>query len=417
MTQVAQRPDGVRAGEASCPMNFASLAQHDPYAFYEALRVKGPIVWDDTAKGWLITSHALCTYVETNEPLFRHPWADADEQMIQIKGGRRGPNMAQGAEHTKIHRFVLGLFTPKNVAIYSEQYVRPIVHEILGRFSSKGHSELVSEFASLVPARVMMSLLNMPVRDDDFVRHIIDLHATIMNWVGLGGERAKMAPLALAASSELTEVMLPYVRARQKAPGNDLISEVWRVGPTVLNDFSETDALAICRDLFMGGSDTSSHLLANALYVLLTNPELMNIVIADRDQALSNFIEETLRIYGAVQYRPRYANQDCEVGGIKIKKNELLIALNSAANRDPGKYASANTFDLGRSRPRDHVAFNTGPRTCVGAALVRAEMVEALGALLDCTANLRMDPDKPKAEFAGHMIRSFRPIHVLFDPQ
>ena len=63
----------------------------------------------------------------------------------------------------------------------------------------------------------------------------------------------------------------------------------------------------------------------------------------------------------------------------------------------------------------DHLAFNTGPRLCVGAALARAEMVDAIDILLDRLPGLRFDQSAPVPRFMNHYTRSFRPLHVLFD--
>jgi cytochrome P450 len=256
----------------------------------------------------------------------------------------------------------------------------------------------------------------MPWRDDEFVQGVIELNAQIMAWIGLGPNRAETTPIALAASSELTDTMLPYVRERRSNSGDDLISEVWRIGPTVLSDFVEADAMGICRDLLMGGTDTTTHALANALYLLLANTKISEAMLVDRPARVPLFVEEALRLYGTVQYRLRFANQDCDVGGIQVKKNDLLITINAAANRDPTKYSCPADVNLNRPRPREHLAFNTGPRNCVGAALARTEMIEAISALLNQTSYLRLNSQLPAPHFHGHFTRSFGPLHVSFDP-
>ena len=68
-----------------------------------------------------------------------------------------------------------------------------------------------------------------------------------------------------------------------------------------------------------------------------------------------------------------------------------------------------------RSSPRDHLAFNLGPRTCVGAPLARAEMIDALAALLRERPHLVLDPAAPPPRFRHLYLRSFRDLPVLWD--
>jgi cytochrome P450 len=235
-----------------------------------------------------------------------------------------------------------------------------------------------------------------------------------MEWIG-GNRTAEVTQTALSASDELNAILLPQVRLRKLQPGNDIISRLWAEAPEVFADVSEDDIVAICRELFLAGSDTSVHAIANAYYLLLTQPDVMAAVTNDRGTALDNFIEESLRLLTAVQYRFRVANQDVTIGGQLIKKNDLLIPSNAAANRDPEKFECPHMVDMKRSQPRAHLAFNMGPRMCIGAALARAELREAINALIDRLPNIRLSESNPKPNFAHLYIRSYRPLHVKFD--
>ena len=54
----------------------------DPHPYYEELRGKGELVWDDKMGGWVVISYELCRYIEEHEELFRHPYADANEVLL-----------------------------------------------------------------------------------------------------------------------------------------------------------------------------------------------------------------------------------------------------------------------------------------------------------------------------------------------
>jgi cytochrome P450 len=138
-------------------------------------------------------------------------------------------------------------------------------------------------------------------------------------------------------------------------------------------------------------------------------------VAQDRDK-IPNVIEEAQRLYGSPQWRYRRANQDCDLGGVTVKKDQMIILLHGAANRDPQRFGDCPaTPDLARPRLRDHLAFNYGPRSCVGMGLARMEMRDALNGVLDRLPNVRPDPTAEQPRYANLFMRSFRPLHVRFD--
>ena len=75
------------------------------------------------------------------------------------------------------------------------------------------------------------------------------------------------------------------------------------------------------------------------------------------------------------------------------------------------------TSDLARTAPRDHLAFNFGPRNCVGQALARAEMQEVLSVVLNRIPDIRLEPSAQAPSLIGFTNRSYRPLNVVFTPE
>jgi cytochrome P450 len=236
----------------------------------------------------------------------------------------------------------------------------------------------------------------------------------VMNWIG-GSRSPEATQSARDASHELNDILMPQVRKHKAATGSDIISRLWKEAPEIFGEVSDEDIMAICRELFLAGSDTTVHAIANAYYLLLTHPQMAEAVRNDRGATLDAFIEESLRLLTVVQYRFRVANQDGELGGVAIKKNDLLIPINAAGNRDPERFECPQQIDLKRSLPRQHLAFNLGTRMCIGAPLARAELRELINAFLDRLPNVKLDPKAPTPAFANIYTRSYRPLHVVFD--
>jgi cytochrome P450 len=398
------------------PVSMLSVQDADPFAFYEQLRARGSVVRDEVMNAWLVLDYAQCRDIESNESQFANPYAGASELMKRIKGGEGNITLSQGELHGRLRRFHSRLLSPKAVASYRERQVRPIIEFLLRRIAQKGGTaDLAADFADQLPPRVIAALFGMPWQDDDLVGRILHLHEDVMAWIGMQHASGPLTERAIGAAQELNAILLHYLRLRRERPEDDFASRIWLDAPEYYGALDEAAALGISREIFLGGGDTTVHALANCFYILLTRPDVRAQISFDRGAPLVAFVEESMRIYGSVQYRFRIAVEDTRIGGVEVKANEVLILVHAAANRDPKKFECPAQVDLSRPRLKDHLAFNAGPRTCVGAGLARVEMVDSIDMLLDRLPNLRLDPGAQAPRFTSLFMRSWRPLHVLFD--
>jgi cytochrome P450 len=84
-------------------------------------------------------------------------------------------------------------------------------------------------------------------------------------------------------------------------------------------------------------------------------------------------VEEALRLGSPVSHFMRYAVDDIEIRGTKIKAGQAVVAWLGAANRDARAFPDPDTFDL-RRRPNKHLAFGIGPHYCVGHTVARVTL-------------------------------------------
>lgn len=416
MTSNPVDSDQPRArADTDAGISILSAKGGDPFALYEQLRKAGPVHWDVRLRGWVVFSYDICREVETHEELFRHPYSNADSLTVEVKGGPSNITILQGEAHAKVRRVLARLLSAPAVEGYRAKHVRPVVHALIDRFASSGRVELTSALTDLVPPRVLASLFAMPWQDDELMATIVHHNDTLASWIGRPGHRtAELNERALATSRALNALLLPTIRLRRDNPGDDLISRIWADGKTSGTLTAESDVLATCRELLFGGSHTTMGWLANTIYLLLSDPVTRQAVERDRTVALANFLEESVRLLGPLQYRFRLANQDCELGGRQVMKDQLVFLVHAAANRDPAQFTCPAQIDLARKKPKEHLAFNAGPRTCIGAALARAEAREVIEALLDRLPGMRFDPDAPPPAESTLFSRSFKPLNVIF---
>jgi cytochrome P450 len=143
--------------------------------------------------------------------------------------------------------------------------------------------------------------------------------------------------------------------------------------------------------MMFGGIETSEGMTTTLFWHLLSNPEQLAAVAADRSLG-ANAVDESLRLEPAAGRVDRYATADVELAGASIRRGDLVIVSLTAANRDPATFADPDKFDISRPNARAHLAFAQGPHACVGSHLARLETQAALDAALDGWPGMEMDP-------------------------
>ena len=395
----------------------------EPFAYFDRLRAAEPVHWDAELRAWVVTSYEVAKQVmREDKKTFRHPFADMmTEAMIATQGGPRGRNFQHGETHGRMHRWILAQFHPRHIPAWRKELIRPIADELIGRFAADGHADLALRLADPLPVRVIASLLELPWDDDAWIARCTQLMNAKDEYLQKQGQQEdpRLAEQTIQAMAELNDLLRPFVRDRRAGTSDDFIGQCWKAGPSLLPDWDEQDTLGMVTGMFFAGSDTTAHTLANAFHLMLHDPELTAALRVGGDPAVEAFTEEALRLHGAVQFRLRRANVDTVVGGVPVAKDQTVLNLHAAANRDPAVWECPHEVKLDRAGPvrsRDHLAFSVGPRLCAGAALARAELQETVTAVLDWFPDLRLDERTEQAgeRYSGFALRSYAPVHATF---
>ncbi len=178
---------------------------------------------------------------------------------------------------------------------------------------------------------------------------------------------------AVTATLEFTQFMRDYVERRRREPRDDLLTQL--IAAEQEGEKLSTDELITTAILLLNaGHEATVHALANGIKALLENG-----LRADGDPRL---VEEMLRYDAPLHLFTRYALEDVEVAGVKLRQGEKIGLLLGAANRDPQRFPDPDRFDPRRD-PCPHVSFGAGIHFCVGAPLARLEMQVALPILFE----------------------------------
>jgi cytochrome P450 len=209
----------------------------------------------------------------------------------------------------------------------------------------------------------------------------------------------------------MVDYLRPLVEARRASPGDDFLSDL--VHAEVDGEqLTDGKLYGFLRLLLPAGAETSYRVMGNCLYALLTHPDEMERVVADRT-LIPDVIEETLRWETSVTMVSRIATSDTEVSGCPIKAGSPVGVLTGSANRDERRWDDASEWKLGRPT-QHHIAFGTGPHQCLGMHLARLELRVGLDVILDRLPNLRLVDNADGALIEGYAFRGPRALPVTF---
>jgi cytochrome P450 len=100
--------------------------------------------------------------------------------------------------------------------------------------------------------------------------------------------------------------------------------------------------------------------------------------LAEKPELAPRAVEETMRYLGAVRGTMRVASQDIEYRDVLFPAGTLVSIALAGANMDSGVFDASDTFDITCERDAVQMTFGSGIHFCLGAALARAELQEAL---------------------------------------
>lgn len=353
----------------------------DPYAAWARLRAHEPVSWVERLGMYYVTRHEDVAAILKDHEAFA---VGADDMLVYDTFGRHMMT-TDGPEQVRMRLALRGPFAPKSVRERLEGGIAAMVDRLIDGFEGAGSVEFRHAFACRLPVQVMLSVFGLPPEDEVLLRRWYDaFEAGLANYTWDPGVRAR--------AKAYVEEFKAHVRARLHAPGAlppaSLFAALLETPPE--SRLSEEEILQNALIIFFGGISTVEALVLNTLYALALHPDVMARVRGDRE-ALPRAIEECARWLSPVQAATRVATRDVEVRGVAIKQGSLINCMLGSANRDAEVFAGADRFDIDRDNLARHLAFATGPHTCLGSNLARAEVRIALSRLFDRLPNCEVD--------------------------
>ncbi len=296
----------------------------------------------------------------------------APELQDSLAGERPGESILtmEGPGHARLRRLVAPAFTPA-----SANRLRPTMQRVVGALVDDivawGECELVADVCEPYPIPIICELLGAPPEDWKlFSGWATDIFRIFNN------NLAEDLPLIARAGEELTDYVSGMITARRADPRDDLLSDLIAIEEE--GDRLSTDEMAmLAQAVLMAGTDTTRNQLACSVALFTEHPDQWTL-LAERPELAARAVEESMRYLGAVRGTARFAAEDVVYRDVLFPQGTLVATSLAGANRDPDAFDDPDVFDITRERSTAQMTFGSGIHFCMGAALARAELQEAL---------------------------------------
>lgn len=360
-----------------------SLALHEAYR--EAQKTPGmprvQLPYGEPA--WLATRYADARLVLGDKRFSRAMAADRDEPRLREGRTTGGILSIDPPDHTRLRTLVAKAFTVRRV-----EQLRPRVREIASQLVTDMKAagppvDLVDAFALPLPVAVICELLGVPVEDRPKFR--------VWSDNALSTSRLTVEQF-VASREEMRDYMRGLISGHRAEPADDLMTALIEARDQE-DRLSELELVDLCVGILVAGHETTASQIPNFVVTLMDHPAALDRLRSD-PSLIPGAVEELLRFVplGAGSGFPRYATEDVQVGDVLVRAGEPVVVAVGAANRDPLRFDDADELRVDRQATA-HLGFGHGVHHCLGAALARMELQEALRALLFELPGLRVAGD------------------------
>lgn len=366
----------------------------DPHALLRRLREAHPVYRDEMAGSNIITRYKLARETLNDRTMLRGP------DKVQPPGAftqRLVENFVEDPDTGEVRSYSILLMdephhsrvrTPIAKALYARAAkCKPLVDEIidekLDAVEPRGGFDVLGDFSIPLPIDVIGAILGVDVERRGEFREWSEGVIQVLNPFRTPEQSAYLERSGEAISAYFESL----IAARRAKPQDDLITDVVELKAQGA-ELKDEEIISNMIGLLVGGNLTTSDLIGNGVYALLTHPEQLAKLKADPG-IVAQVVEEVLRYDGPVDITARVTPRDMEIGGCPMKARESIITLLRSANHDPEVFDNPDAFDVSR-KPGPHVAFGGGSHICIGAPLARIEATAALSKLFQRFPNLRL---------------------------
>ena len=309
---------------------------------------------------------------------------------------------AEGDMHVRLRRLVAPAFSPR-AADRLRPFMREVMSGLIDKVAEAGRADFTTDICEPYPIPIICELLGAPKQDWQL----------FSRWAGdileiFSADVVDKLDLIIKAQDELGDYTRALIAERRSKPADDLLTDLIaaeEAGDKLSND----ELVMMVNAVIVGGTDTTRNQLGCAGSLFANHPDQWAL-LAERPELAPRAVEESMRYFGAVRGTARFASCDIEYRDVLFPAGTFIAVGLAEANRDLAVFKEPEAFDI-TSEPsgQPQLTFGSGIHYCLGAALARAELQEALPLLAQRMPKLAIDGDitwKPEG------VGIFGPAHM-----
>ncbi|WP_223832857.1 MULTISPECIES: cytochrome P450 [Streptomyces] len=406
---------GAGAGAAPVPLSGPRFATEPTQLYREMRRDHGPVapvLLDGDIPAWLVLGYRELHQVTADPVLYSRdselwnqwPNIPADWPLLPMIGHKQ-PSILYtvGERHTRRAAMIahaLEAVDPFELKAHAEQFA----DELIDRFCGKGTTDIVAEYAMLLPVRVLARIYGF---SDEQGPGLV----TAMNDMIDGRERA------LAGAQHLGESMARLIADKHVRPGADVASYMLETQAADGADgFTDEEIAQDLMVMMAAGHQPTADWIGNSLRLMLTDDRFAASLFGGRHSVAEAMNEVLWEDTPTQNVAGRWASRDTQLGGRRINSGDLLLLGLAAANADPQVRTDGSALTGGNSA---HFSFGHGEHRCPFPAQEVAEVIARTGieVILDRLPDLDLAvPADALSRRPSPWLRGLTDLPVSFTP-
>lgn len=352
------------------------FAGSSPPELYQALRREygrvAPVLLDGDVPAWFVLAYREIHLVTSNPQLFGRDsrrWNEWDRippdwPLLPYVGWVPSVLFAEGEEHQRR----AGALGDALDAVDRTQLIgisEQAADQLIDRFAGDGAADLIAQYAQQIPILIVARLFGMSETD---------IPALVADIAAAGSEGSE----AIAAHQRNFGRIQQLVKDQRDGPGTGLPARLLAHPAELTDDEAAMDLHMI----MVGAQQPTADWIGNTLRLMLTDDQFSVTLQGGRSSAGEALNEVLWKDTPVQNLIGRWAVQDYELGGRRIRKGDLLVLGLAAANADPQVRPDSFTeVEINRA----HMSFAHGEHSCPFAAPELAEIMakRAIEVLLD----------------------------------
>lgn len=337
--------------------------------------------WDDAVE----TMKGTRFIAEGIEVLERKGFAPGDPMHTWRKNAI---GTMEGDDHRRVRGLAAAALSKRKM-----DDLRPMIrrhaHALLDAKQDEGALEGRLDYATPLPRRVMMEFLG--VAADEMMSSMGPMaRVNIVDCFGpnVTPKLREEANHAIQLSMDHTAMLF---ERRRKEPKDDLLTALVQAGDAN-EQLSEGELVTLFSTIFGSGASTAS-IIASGMMELARHPDQAALLRDDPERWARGASEETLRYRPAITGVGQKAATDLEAFGLSLEAGTPLMVSLGSANRDPRYYDDPETFDVTRDPKRTSLTFGIGAHVCLGHAMARATVEEALAVFVSRCDEIELEEE------------------------